>query len=124
MTGDEAEIQHFHLVQRLKKPGFQIQKTLSSGDIDLWHGATGICTEAGELLDAVKKTVIYDEPLNVENVIEELGDLEFYMRQVRQNLGISRKETLGHNLQKLNTRYPEGYTNEAAIARADKESAV
>lgn len=37
--------------------------------------ATGVSGEAGELLDAVKKSVVYKKPLDRENVVEELGDL-------------------------------------------------
>ena len=45
------------------------------------------------------------QAIDRENVIEELGDLEFYMEGVRQNLGITREETLNHNIQKLSKRY-------------------
>jgi hypothetical protein len=56
------------------------------------------------------------------NVIEELGDLEFYMEQLRQALLLSREETLAANIAKLSKRY-EGlnYSDAAAQARADKE---
>ncbi len=85
--------------------------------------AIGISGEAGELLDAIKKQVIYRKPLDRENVLEELGDLEFYMEGIRQGLGITREQCLAANIAKLGKRY-EGmrYTDTAAQERADKSA--
>lgn len=117
-------VTHAEMVRALVKPGQDISDYLSPEAADLWHGATGISGEAGELLDAVKKHVVYNKILNRENIIEELGDLEFYMEQVRQNLDITREETLVANIAKLSVRY-EGlkYTDQAAHDRADKAHA-
>lgn len=85
------------------------------------HAAVGIASEAGELLDAVKKSWAYRKDLDYENVIEELGDIEFYLQALRSQLCIRRKETLESNYNKLMERYPSGqYSDEAAQARADK----
>ena len=54
-------------------------------------------------------------------MIEELGDLEFYMQGLRDALKITREETLKINMQKLEKRYGGLYSNEAAQARADKK---
>jgi len=114
-------INHTELVSALVKPGAAILETLTPTKADLLHGTVGVAGEAGELLDAVKKHVIYNKPLDRENVIEELGDLEFYMEQVRQNLGITRQETLDANIAKLSVRYASlTYTDAAAQKRADK----
>ena len=112
---------HEELVRRIAKPGQEIKDSLSAKDLDLWHHATGVATEAGELLDAAKKVAIYNKPVDRENVIEELGDLEFYMQGIRANLGITREECLAHNIAKLTKRYPKGtFDNADAVARADK----
>ena len=58
--------------------------------------------------------------IDIDNIIEELGDLEFYMEGLRQLLGIYRPEVLKANLKKLRERYPAGYSDSAAIDRADK----
>ncbi len=115
--------QHSEMVSALVKKGELILDALTPAKVDLWHAATGVVGEAGELIDAVKKHVVYSKALDRENVIEELGDLEFYMEQLRQNLSISREETLAHNIAKLSKRY-EGlrYTDAAAALRADKEA--
>lgn len=109
------------MVRLLKKPEGEI--TFVDMDKDLIHMTLGISGEAGELLDAVKKAVIYGQPLDLDNVIEELGDLEFYMEGLRQALQISRQQCLLQNFRKLmHKRYPDGYSDAAALARADKEN--
>lgn len=107
------------MVARLKKPGEDIR--IDPRKADLLHMALGIAGEAGELVDAIKKHAIYGKPLDLGNVVEELGDLEFFMEGLRQRLCLVRDHTLRANMQKLGVRYAGGYTDEAAIARADKE---
>lgn len=113
-------LDHEHMVNQLAKPGSEILKTLTAEKVDLWHAATGIVTEAGEFMDAVKKHVIYDQPFNLINGIEEMGDMEFYLQQARQNLHMARLVILNQNMIKLNKRYGDGYSDAAAQARADK----
>lgn len=108
-------------VKTLKKPGSDIIGDLTESSADSLHMAVGVAGEAGELLDAIKKYSIYNKPLDRENVVEELGDLEFFMEGLRQRLEISREETLVHNRAKLNKRYADKkFSNEAAQIRADK----
>jgi NTP pyrophosphatase (non-canonical NTP hydrolase) len=113
---------HSEMVQALCKSGELIRSELTAQDAHNLHMVVGISGEAGELLDCVKKAVIYRKPIDMENLIEELGDLEFYMEGLRQSFGITRNQTLSHNITKLSKRY-EGlkFTNEAAQLRADKQ---
>jgi hypothetical protein len=54
-------------------------------------------------------------------VVEELGDLEFYMEGLRQATGITREETLAANIAKLGKRYQNHlYSDGQAQSRADK----
>ena len=113
---------HGDMVKALSKNGADIIYDLTSEKAHLLHMAVGVAGEAGELLDAVKKAVIYGKRLDRENVIEELGDLEFYMEGIRQVTGITRENTIDHNIDKLsNGRYKSGsYSDEQAINREDK----
>jgi len=114
-------MQHSEMVAKLVKPGADIIATLTVEKAHTLHMAVGVAGEAGELLDAIKKEVIYNKALDRENVIEELGDLEFYMEGLRQGLGITREETLTRNIEKLSVRYNNFfYSDAAAIERADK----
>lgn len=114
-------IQHCEMVSTLVKPGERIVAEMTGADAHLMHMAIGVAGEAGELLDAIKKQVIYRKPLDRENVIEELGDLEFYMEGIRQGLGLTREQCLAANIAKLQKRY-EGlkYSDQSAQDRADK----
>lgn len=85
------------------------------------HASMGIAGEAGEVVDAVKKTWIYGKPLDTENILEECGDLLFYIQALLTENGFTMDDAIAHNIAKLARRYPQGYTDQAAITRADKE---
>jgi len=124
MSRSQLELEHSVMVSKLSKPGLTIMQQLDPRKTNLWHMITGISGECGELTDAIKKHVIYDKPLDNANVVEELGDLEFYMEGLRAQLEITRDETLRHNLAKLSKRYAQGYSDKAAQDRADKQESA
>jgi NTP pyrophosphatase (non-canonical NTP hydrolase) len=114
-------ISYSEFVAALTKPGQAVLSGLTPQTAHLMHMAIGISGEAGELLDAVKKAAIYCKSLDLTNIVEELGDLEFYMEGLRASLNISRGEVIEANKSKLMKRYTSlHYSNEAAQARADK----
>lgn len=114
--------QHADLVERLFKPGATIKETITPLDLETLHAAIGIAGEAGEIIDAIKKATIYCKALDRINVIEELGDMEFYMQALRARLKITREETLVANMEKLGQRYHSGsYKDSHAQERADKQ---
>jgi NTP pyrophosphatase (non-canonical NTP hydrolase) len=116
--------EHADMVYRLAKDGDAILESLSPEDAHLLHMLMGLAGEVGELVDAIKKAIIYGKDLDRDNAVEELGDIEFYLEGLRQGLDIDRDETLAENIMKLETgeqaRYTDGYSDEAAINRADK----
>jgi len=66
--------------------------------------------------------VIYQQPLDLVNTVEELGDLEFYMQGLRAEIRVSRDVVLEFNVEKLSKRYSSGtYTDWDATRRADKK---
>lgn len=103
----------------------KLAKEMGTPQLNLLHGAVGVSGEAGELLDAAKKYWAYGKPLDVVNVIEELGDIEFYAALVRMLLNLTREQVLAANVEKLSDRY-KGlvYSDAAAIERADKAPEV
>jgi NTP pyrophosphatase (non-canonical NTP hydrolase) len=126
MTTKAGKVDHKLMVAALVKPGSEILDSLTPKRCNILHMVVGISGESGELLDAVKKSVIYNKSLDRQNVIEELGDLEFYMEGLRQELDISREECLEGNVYKLlssdKARYKLGtYTDAQAQDRADKQ---
>lgn len=87
------------------------------------HAKGGVCEEAGEISDVLKRHITYGEPLNKDALIKELGDCRFYLQAIMNMFEISEQEVLQTNADKLSKRYVKlTYSNEAASARADGES--
>lgn len=125
LNGAELRNKHEEMVASLVKSGGDIVNEMTSFDAHLMHMVVGICGEAGELLDAIKKKVIYGSELDLINVIEELGDMEFYMQGLRSSLKVTREDCLRSNMDKLFVRYKGfEYSNEAALNRLDKNEKV
>lgn len=98
-------------------------KMFDSAPMNLVHAALGICTEGGEFTSEVKRIAIYGKASNVEmieHMIEELGDLMWYIALAADSIGVSMEEMARLNIEKLQLRYPEKYSDIAAEARADK----
>lgn len=113
------------MVAGLRKDPVLIASELShrTTTVDLLHAIIGIAGEAGEMLDSIKKTAIYNQNIHYENLLEEAGDLEFYLEQFYQATGFNRDQARAHNMNKLAKRYPGySYTDLAAKVRADKEN--
>jgi NTP pyrophosphatase (non-canonical NTP hydrolase) len=108
-------------VQSIVKPGHDILVQLTPLQASILHMAVGVSGEAGELLDTVKKHCVYQKQLDINNVIEEAGDILFYLTGLLNELGLTINDCMESNVAKLSKRYPQHqYSNEAAIARADK----
>lgn len=116
-----SQVNYAEMVHALAKPGDAIVQSLTPAVAHLLHMAVGISGESGELLDAIKKVAIYNKPIDAQNVIEELGDIEFYLEGLRQGLCVTREQCIEANIAKLSKRYNAGtYSDNAAQARADK----
>lgn len=117
----DLHITYSTMVKSLAKNGQAIIDDLDSSKAHLLHMAVGVSGEAGELLDAIKREAIYNKVLDIDNVIEELGDIEFYLEGLRAGLGLTREECLVANMLKLQKRYTSGnFSNQQAQDRADK----
>ena len=92
----------------------------SFSKIRLLHGIIGIITESGEISDNVKKHLFYGKDLDKENLIEELGDILWYVATSCNAIGIPLDEVMFLNIEKLKLRYPEQFTEEDALDRKDK----
>lgn len=88
---------------------------------NLMHAGAGVAGEAGELVDAIKKHWAYNKPLDTTNIMEEAGDLLFYLFALLDMCDLSLEEVIDANTVKLRRRYPAGYSDKAAQARADKQ---
>lgn len=83
----------------------------------LIHYAFGLGTEVGELQDAVKKVLAYGKPLDVVNIKEELGDIKWYFARLCKLFNLTIEEIDETNINKLQKRYGDKFTEHAALNR-------
>lgn len=102
------------------KDGGDILDTISPEKANLLHLALLIAGEAGEIVDAIKKHVIYNKPLDEKNVDEECGDLLFGITALLSAINRTEDGCKARNVEKLLKRYATGYSDKAAQERADK----
>jgi len=85
--------------------------------IRLLHGAMGLDTESGEIMDSMKRHIIYGSDLNVVNIREELGDIMWYVALICDELGLTIEQICEDNIAKLRKRYPDKFSRELAENR-------
>jgi len=91
----------------------------------LLHGSCGIATEAGELLDALKKHIFYGREIDTVNIVEEIGDLMWYSAIILDELGVAFEDVMEKNINKLKARYGEKFSETSATVRnLDKERKI
>lgn len=105
--------------QRTEKTPLFVNGDLSQSR--LVHAMLGVCTEAGELQDMMKKHLIYGKPFDAVNVVEECGDVLWYLALALTSVGSTMEECMERNIAKLKRRFPSRFTEEAALNR-DLES--
>lgn len=93
-----------------------LNPALSEKDV-LINGVMGLCGESGEAIDIVKKHLAQGHPLDREHLINELGDIAWYLAETATVLGVDLEEVLQRNIDKLKARYPEGFDTEKSQNR-------
>ena len=83
----------------------------------LINGVMGLCGEAGEAIDIVKKWLAQGHELDKARLAKELGDVAWYLAEAATALDIPLEEILQGNLEKLKKRYPEGFDAQKSMAR-------
>lgn len=89
------------------------------------HAYMGLTTEIGELVDTFKKHIFYGKEIDHENLVEEMGDLFWYIALMATHLGVSFEEIMEKNNTKLRLRYPDKFSESHALNRnLEKEKDV
>jgi NTP pyrophosphatase (non-canonical NTP hydrolase) len=89
---------------------------LSEKDV-LINSVMGLCGESGEAIDIVKKWLAQGHPLDREHLASELGDVAWYLAEAATALGLPLEDILRANLEKLERRYPDGFSTEKSVGR-------
>lgn len=71
--------------------------------------ALGISGEAGEVADEIKKIIFHDKPLDPTKILNEVGDLLWYIDRLLFALNFSMEDAMEANMAKLAKRYPDGF---------------
>lgn len=83
------------------------------------NGVMGLCGEAGECIDIVKKHMFQGHELNREKLIDEASDCLWYLAEIATGLNLTLEEIASHNVEKLKKRYPEGFDADKSINRSE-----
>lgn len=83
------------------------------------NGALGLAGETGEVVDHIKKYFFQGHTLDKCLLIEELGDLCWYIATLAHALEVDLETIMVRNIEKLKKRYPNGFTVENSICRPE-----
>lgn len=93
-----------------------LNPNLNKKDV-LINSVMGLCGESGEVIDIVKKHLAQGHSLDVNKMIEELGDVAWYLAEAATALDVPLDEILNKNIEKLSNRYPDGFNKNNSINR-------
>ena len=91
---------------------------LSEQQVRLLNLSLGL-SEVGELQNLIKKMIFHGHEVNVEKLMDEIGDIQWYLFMIMRELGIDPYAVLRQNITKLRERYPNGFSHEDSIKRKD-----
>ena len=83
----------------------------------LLHAALGLVTESGEIADTMKRALFYESHIDETNLIEEAGDVLWYLAVLLDALSSSFDEAMEANVAKLRMRYPGRFSPQEAQHR-------
>ena len=83
----------------------------------LINAMLGLAGEAGECCDVVKKSLFQDNRDYHEKLIDELGDVMWYIAEATSALGVTMEGIAMHNVAKLRERYPHGFDPDKSLHR-------
>ncbi|MDY4669889.1 MAG: nucleoside triphosphate pyrophosphohydrolase family protein [Oliverpabstia sp.] len=87
----------------------------------LINSVMGLCGEAGEAIDIVKKWMAQGHELDKEHLAKELGDIAWYLAEAATAIDMSLEDIFQANLDKLKKRYPDGFEIQKSLARAEED---
>ena len=84
----------------------------------IFNACLGLSGEVGEFNDMIKKWIFHEKLLDIEHAKKEAGDILWYMAMLCESFGWNLEEIMQMNVDKLKTRYPDGFDVERANHRA------
>jgi NTP pyrophosphatase (non-canonical NTP hydrolase) len=96
----------------------QAMKELGNDPGAIFMAAFGLAGESGEAVDHVKKAAFHGHALDKDKLLKEVGDIMWYCARMCAALGTDLDAVMEMNVQKLNARYPDGFSSAASLNRA------
>lgn len=102
---DMTELEEYQewVQQTLEDAGNKIYERGDGDLIDLW-ATSALAREASEVYDHFEKNLRKGRELDVDAVIDELGDVFWYLACVANRVDISLDDVMERNIQKINGR--------------------
>lgn len=85
-------------------------RTLYGNEQVLTNCALGLAGESGQLIDLIQDYTFKGKDLDKEKMIDELGDVLWYLSQIAQWADVDFDDVAKENIETLNKRYPNGFT--------------
>jgi NTP pyrophosphatase (non-canonical NTP hydrolase) len=82
---------------------------ISSSRDGLILAGLGLAGESGEVVDLIKKHLYHGADLDRARLLEEAGDVFWYLDEVLYRIGHSIGDAFAANDRKLEERYPHGF---------------
>ena len=79
----------------------------------------GLVGEVGEVVDLLKKFFYHGHEVDSNRLKSELGDILWYVSAVASLFNINLQDIAQGNVEKLEKRYPNGFSSEASIKREE-----
>lgn len=98
---------------------YQMEALRTAGEADIVNGVLGLCGEAGECADLVKKHKFQGHDLDTDHLAKELGDVAWYLAISAYAIGYDLESVMKMNVQKLRSRYPDGFSSELSQHRKE-----
>jgi NTP pyrophosphatase (non-canonical NTP hydrolase) len=86
--------------------------------IRILDGLMGLNGEAGEAIDILKKVLFQGHEFDREHMAKELGDIAWYLAVSADAIGYDLETIFQMNIDKLKSRYPDGFDTEQSQNRA------
>jgi len=83
--------------------------------------ALGLAGESGEVTELIKKSRFHDQPVSMERLEEELGDVLWYTVALAISFNIPLSRVVRRNVEKLKKRYPNGFSTECRQAESQEK---
>lgn len=96
-------------ISEYQRLAMRTAKQNAATDELLTEAALGLCGEAGETAELIKKYRYHGKALNPDDLRAEMGDVLWYLALLCEATGVPLEEVAQANIDKLKARWPDGF---------------